>query len=229
MPTSETQPLVPVRLARVIFRERAEQQWIFLEEVPGSPDVAPRGFPIVIGTGEASEIHRVVTDSETARPLTHQLALNAILALGSRIVGVDIVDLRANTFYAEILLTETQGGTGDAEGIVKVDARPSDALALALRSGAPIRVAESVLEEVRTDQAKDVLPEGADPADYEINVDPATGQPLTDEDQDPFGSSTGPAKPLDPGDHPGDLDAGDLDAGDPHSGPESGPESGDTA
>ena len=88
------------------------------------------------------------------RPLTHQLALNIVDELGWRVESVDIVDLRNNTFYAEILLHANEGDATKA-----LDARPSDAIALALRAGVPIRVAESVLEQVRIDKALDKLPE----------------------------------------------------------------------
>ncbi|MEM9800016.1 MAG: bifunctional nuclease domain-containing protein [Planctomycetota bacterium] len=171
MPTPEAHPLVPLRLVRVVFRETSSEQWIFLEE---DTDAEPRrGFPIVIGSGEASEIHRVVTDVPTARPLTHQLTLGTIHALGSQLVGVDIVDLRSNTFYAQLRLMPPNGADpGGAEEIL-VDARPSDALALALRAGAQIRVAESVLQQVRTDSAPDQL---VDPDD--LDIDPV------DEDDD---------------------------------------------
>lgn len=156
MSSSETHPLVPLRLVRVVVRENSSQQWIFLEEDNGSED--PRGFPIVIGSGEATEIHRVVNDIPSERPLTHQLTLSAIHALGSRLLGVDIVDLRANTFYAQLRLTPVSGN--DEVDEVLVDARPSDALALALRAGARIRIAESVMEQVRTDKAQDPLVDG---------------------------------------------------------------------
>jgi len=146
---------VPVRLARVVLRDGADQQWIFLQEVDGK-----RGFPIVIGNSEASEIHRVLADEPLPRPLTHQLALAAVEALGSKLVRVDIVDLRNNTFFARLVLSGLQPGVRE----VHVDARPSDALALALRAGAPLRVAESVMEQARTDQALDDLADGGDDA-----------------------------------------------------------------
>lgn len=172
MSPEQTQPMVPVRLVRVVLRERSDQQWIFLEEEdPG--EGGARGFPIVIGTSEASEIHRIVASESTARPMTHQLTTNAIEALGSEVIGVDVVDLRANTFYAMLRLRVPAGDSGGLEAgagdEVLIDARPSDALALALRSGAPIRVAESVLEQVRTDQAKDALPPDAALETFEID------------------------------------------------------------
>jgi uncharacterized protein len=126
--------MIDVTLSRIVVREGADRQYIFLSEIEG-----PRGFPIVIGNNEAGEIQRVVHGIEPERPLTHQLTFAAIQALGGRIDAVEIVDLKQNTFYARILLA--------AEGLepAPVDARPSDAIALALRAKCRIRVAEDVL------------------------------------------------------------------------------------
>src|SRR5207245_7466051 len=132
---------VDVTLCRIVIHEGSEQQYIYLREENGQ-----RGFPIVIGMSEALEIRRVVIDQSTQRPLTHQLAFESIRALGAELKRVDIVDLRDNTFYAQLVLQNQQG-----ELTAVVDARPSDALALALRAKCPIRVAQSVLEQVRTD------------------------------------------------------------------------------
>ncbi|MFT7677795.1 MAG: bifunctional DNase/RNase [Planctomycetota bacterium] len=136
-------------LQRVILRDKSDRQWIYLKEQEGE-----RGFPILIGTPEALEIHRVATASATERPLTHALTHGVIEAMGGELERVDIVDLRNNTFYAQLVLRNPAGD------MAMVDARPSDALALGLRAGCPIRVAESVLEQVRTDkQTGDPLPD----------------------------------------------------------------------
>ena len=149
-------PLVPLVLGRIVIREGADQQYIFLKERDGQ-----RGFPIVIGTSEAHEIRRVVTGLQTERPLTHQLAYDAIRALGSDLRRVDIVALKNNTFYAQLVL---QNKKGDVNAVV--DARPSDAVALALRAKCPLRVAEEVLEHVRTDTSgPDPLPGPEAPPD----------------------------------------------------------------
>lgn len=73
------------------------------------------------------------------------MAYGAIEAMGGAIERVDITDLRQNTFFAALVLRRPEGG------LCVIDARPSDALALGLRCGCPIRVAESVLEHARTD------------------------------------------------------------------------------
>lgn len=127
--------MVDVALARIVMQEDADRQYIFLNECGGK-----RGFPIVIGNNEAGEIHRVVVGLESERPLTHQLCFNTIGALNSSLKRVDIVDLRHNTFFAQLVLQDATG----AETAV-IDARPSDAIALALRASCPIRVAEKVL------------------------------------------------------------------------------------
>ena len=174
-------PMIPMRLSRIVIRDGTDQQWIFLTEIEGE-----RGFAIIIGPGEAVEIRRVVAGIQTERPLTHQLTHMIIDALDARLVGIDIVDLRSNTFFAKLLLRRE--GSQDQ---IEVDARPSDALALALRAGSRIRVAQHVLEQARTDMS------GPDPipplvAGAEPPPDPAAGQdePGTDE--------PGPDEPQDP-------------------------------
>ena len=147
--------MVPVELARLVLYDNAEQQFIYLREVGGQ-----RGFPIVIGEAEANEIRRVVTGQKTERPLTHQLAYQAIKDLGHDLLRVDIVDLRNNTFFAQLVLRDTAGSVAAV-----LDARPSDALALALRARCPVRVAEAVLASLRPDQGPDL------PADPEPKVD----------------------------------------------------------
>jgi hypothetical protein len=139
--------MVEVVLGRIIISERSDRQYIFLTERKGS-----RGFPIVIGTNEAAEIRRVVGRMSCERPMTHQLAYAIIQGLGCELVRCDIVDLRNNTFYAQLVVRPSKGGPE-----VLLDARPSDAIALALRAGCTMRVAESVLDQVRTDS------EGPDP------------------------------------------------------------------
>ena len=132
--------MIEVSLGRIVIHDGSDRQYIYLCERNGE-----RGFPIVIGSGEAGEIHRVVTGQETVRPLTHKLCHDSIQALGGRLTHVDIVDLRDNTFYAQMVLESGNGGEARI-----VDARPSDAIALALRSDCTIRVAETVLQRAGT-------------------------------------------------------------------------------
>lgn len=98
-----------------------------------------RYLPIWIGPYEAEAIQYALHDMEIARPLTHDLLKNVIHRLGARVLRVEVVDLRDNVFYGNIVL-EKDGH------IVEVDSRPSDAIALAVRVHVPIYVAEHVLE-----------------------------------------------------------------------------------
>jgi bifunctional DNase/RNase len=141
----EDERFIEMQLRRIVIRENSEQQYIYLVEKDGA-----RSFPIVIGTSEAFEIRRVVCGVQTERPLTHQLAHDLIKGLGGTLVGVNIVDLKNNTFYAKLLVE--QDGDGD---IRVIDTRPSDAVALAMRAECPLRVAESVLAEARNDAGQD--------------------------------------------------------------------------
>jgi len=150
--------MVEVVLGRIVIRDSSERQYIFLKEKHGG-----RGFPIVIGSNEAAEIRRVVSGTECERPLTHQLAYALVEGLGAKIKRCDVVDLRDNTFYAQLVLQSVSGDTTTV-----VDARPSDAIALALRAHCTLRVAESVLEQVRTDES------GPDPLPDDPEADPET-------------------------------------------------------
>ena len=98
-----------------------------------------RYLPIWVGPLEATAIAVELRNIPMARPQTHDLLDSVIARLDGRVAHVVITDLLDGTFYAEIILTKD----GDAR---KIDARPSDAIALALRSEAPVFADESVLE-----------------------------------------------------------------------------------
>ena len=82
----------------------------------------------------------VMENVEITRPLTHDLLLNTILALGAKVDCIVITDIADNVYYAELRLLQ-----GEKE--LRIDCRPSDAIALALRAGAPIFVEQKVLEQ----------------------------------------------------------------------------------
>ncbi len=106
---------------------------LLLEEVGGD-----RSLPIFIGAPEATSIAYALQKVETPRPMSHDLMGHVIEALGARVVSVEITDLRDNTFYATLRLDR------DGEEI-EVSSRPSDAVAVALRVGAPIRVSDELM------------------------------------------------------------------------------------
>ena len=111
-------------------------------------------LPIWVGIFEANAIALELENITTPRPMTHDLLRNMIEELHARVTRVVINDLRDATFFAQIRLVVAQG-SGDRT--LEVDARPSDAIALALRTEAPIYVAQSVL-----DQAQTITPESED-------------------------------------------------------------------
>ncbi len=100
---------------------------------------AARRLPIIIGAFEAQAIALEIEGIKPPRPLTHDLLKHMIDNLGATIIEIIIDELRENTFYAKIVL-EVSGLTNE------VDARPSDAIALAVRARSPIYVAEAVME-----------------------------------------------------------------------------------
>ena len=125
---------VEVELSRIIINETSDQQVIVLKERNGK-----RSFPIVIGIVEIFAIDRRLKGIKPPRPMTHDLLDSVIENLGVKIEKIVINDLRNHTFYAKIHLS-SNGRT------VKIDSRPSDAIALGVASNAPIYVAEHVFE-----------------------------------------------------------------------------------
>jgi uncharacterized protein len=111
-----------------------------------------RVLPIWVGVFEANAIALQIENVTTPRPMTHDLLRNVIEDLHGRIEKIVVSDLKDNTFYALIYLRV------DGE-VVAVDARPSDAIALALRARAPILVEESVIDNAKT---ADLVPEKGD-------------------------------------------------------------------
>lgn len=100
----------------------------------------PRVLPILIGGPEASAIHSALEGIVPPRPLTHDLLVVVIQALGATLTQVVITEVREHTFYAELHLAT-------AAGERKLSCRPSDAIALAVRTATPIFASESLLDE----------------------------------------------------------------------------------
>jgi bifunctional DNase/RNase len=102
-----------------------------------------RVLPIWVGIFEANAIALQIENIVTPRPMTHDLLRNIITDLDGRVDRVVVSDLKENTFYAIVHLTVR----GER---IAVDSRPSDAIALALRTRAPILVEETVIENAKT-------------------------------------------------------------------------------
>jgi bifunctional DNase/RNase len=129
---------VPMQLARIIISEISDNQVIYLQEIDGE-----RQFPILIGIFEATSIDRRVKEKYTPpRPLTHDLIVSVAESLGATIEGVIISELHEHTYFAKLQLRR-----GDE--LIEVDARPSDAIAVAVtfKPPLPIYVSEEVLKQ----------------------------------------------------------------------------------
>jgi hypothetical protein len=109
---------------------------VILEEIG---DSGRRVLPIWIGHAEATAIAMKLADVNIKRPLTHDLMKLIIEGLDSKVIKVVINDLREQTFFAQIYVERKNS-------LLTIDARPSDSIALALRCGAPIYVANHVLD-----------------------------------------------------------------------------------
>jgi bifunctional DNase/RNase len=107
---------------------------VLLEEKDGT-----RWLPIWIGSAEAQSIAMWIEEAPSPRPNSHDLARTVIDRLHGKVERVVVTDLRGSTYYA----TLTIESNGDP---VEIDARPSDAIAIALRTGAPIFVRDHLFE-----------------------------------------------------------------------------------
>jgi bifunctional DNase/RNase len=128
--------------------------------------VAERYLPIWIGAAEADAIAVKLQGVTVPRPLTHDLLRAVIGALGATIDSIIVSDLKNDTFYAKIILN-VDGGQ------MEIDSRPSDALALAVRTDAPIYAEEVVLDRAG------------------ILLDKETGKPILEEGEEVKGSGEG--------------------------------------
>jgi bifunctional DNase/RNase len=128
--------LIEVELARIVIQEKGHQQYIHLREKDGE-----RAFPIVIGFNEAAEINRKLLEEVTRRPMTHDLVGRILETLKWRLKHVIINELKQSTFYALLVLVPE---AGEEERLV--DSRPSDAIALAVQTGARIYVNREVMD-----------------------------------------------------------------------------------
>ena len=138
----EDDNIVQMELNKIIISEMQDSQFIWLKEVDGE-----RKFAIVIGSGEAYAIDRRLKGIATQRPMTHDLLANVIEGMGGTIDRIEINNLEGGTFFARIHIRQ------DGQ-VVKIDSRPSDAIALALRARAEIFVEEMVLEKSRNLRAE---------------------------------------------------------------------------
>ena len=147
--------LIAVRVDRVTLDAHTNRFVVILRD-----DVNNRWLPIVVGNTEAQAIALQLENVAPPRPLTHDLIKNLLESIEAKIARVVVSDLRENTYYASISL-KLNGNNKD------IDARPSDAIAVALRMHAPIFVSEEVMEKASVSDKEDV-------DDKEIAAEPLT-------------------------------------------------------
>ena len=112
-------------------------------------------LPIWVGAYEANAIALEIEKISPQRPMTHDLLRNVILEMGANVERVVVTELRDNTFFAMIIMKDRGGDS------VMIDARPSDAIALALRVDCPIFVNEEVIQASRNTVTSGEEEEGA--------------------------------------------------------------------
>ena len=129
-------------------------------------DAPNRLLPIVVGQADASSVAIAASGNRFPRPVTHDVMAALVDALDGHLDAVEVTDLSGGTFYANITVSGPSGQH-------RIDTRPSDAIALAVRLRAPLLVSDAVLDEA-----------GAAPMELADPVDPAGGQAGSDQRQD---------------------------------------------
>ena len=147
--------VVQVRVLGLALDEAG--QHVLLVKPLGEPAGTGRMLPIWIGSLEATSIMVALQGTPVPRPLAHDLMRSLLEGAGAKVERVEISRIDEGTYYAEITLATVLGTR-------TVDARPSDAVALATRVGAPIWVADEVMEEasipdMTTAEDEDQLPD----------------------------------------------------------------------
>jgi bifunctional DNase/RNase len=137
--------MIEVTIAGIQISLMSQHRVVLLKEV-GSD----RYLPIWIGPCEAEAINIELQNIQVARPLTHDLLRNAIDTLGGTVERVVVSDLRDDTFFARVFIS--------ANGReIEIDSRPSDAIALAVRTKSPIYVADEVMVEAGIIPERDLM------------------------------------------------------------------------
>ena len=131
--------MIPLRVLTLIVTNAAQPSVLVLEPVEDAIEGKSRIVPIWIGSNEAAQLGVAIEHVRLPRPMTHDLFLDALTNLDARVDHVLISGVKGQTFYAKLVLRQ---GTR----LIELDARPTDALSLALRQEAPFYIEESVLE-----------------------------------------------------------------------------------
>ena len=151
---SDENSLIEVKIGALIMDPNTNTPIVVLKGVE-----TETVLPIWVGAFEANAIALEIEKIVPQRPMTHDLLRNVIIECGLVASRVIVTDLQENTFYAVVELRDNDGD------LVSMDARPSDAIALALRLDCPIFVRQSVID----------LSASSNPLDPEPESDPASG------------------------------------------------------
>jgi len=131
-----------MKIAGIALDPSTNMPIIILKDLNGD-----NALPIWIGIAEASAIATKLENIDLARPMTHDLLRNILGRLEVTLEKVEVTDLRDNTFYANLYLRV-------GSRVVMIDSRPSDAIALALRTDSPIFVSEEVIKKSKRAELK---------------------------------------------------------------------------
>ena len=128
--------MIPVKVLKISYHPESRSYAVILKEIAGD-----KCLPVIVGSFEAQSIALAIEVVDTPRPLTHDLICDVITGIDGSLKTVRVSHLQDGVFYAQMELES------DDIGNRIIDARPSDAIAVALRMNAPILVARRVLEE----------------------------------------------------------------------------------
>lgn len=131
--------MLEVEVLRVIQPGERELPWVLLRH-------ENRVLPIVIGILEATAIQYALMGEKVVRPMTHDLACNLLAGLRGKLTSISVYSLKDSTFFAHLNI-EQMNSEGQVDQVLRIDSRPSDAIAIALRTGSPIFVAEEVMDD----------------------------------------------------------------------------------
>ncbi len=137
---NQVKTLVPLRVLTLIFTGPINPAVLVLEPVEEMVNGCSRVIPIWVGANEAMQLGVAIEQAKTPRPMTHDLFIDAITNLDACVDHVLIDDVKGETYFAKLVLRH--GGR-----LISLDARPTDALSLALREDAPFMITEEVLEQ----------------------------------------------------------------------------------
>lgn len=133
--------MIPVKVNKISYHSKSKSYAIILKEIEGK-----RCMPVIIGSFEAQSIALAIEEIQTPRPLTHDLICDFISAVDVSLKAIKIYSLNEGVYFAKIIIISEHMG----EKII--DARPSDAIAVALRMHTPMLVSKKVFDKVSVEE-----------------------------------------------------------------------------